>query len=132
MNGYKCPECSAALKVGEILKKFPVFPCPACGVELEFPTWWVVLIFYAPIACPPLIFWALGFSWQKIVIAELLFGFPIIWGAVRYAKYVLRPKLVLFAPRITLGGDTALRLHDRPTPNTSEVADAHNAPPDPE
>jgi hypothetical protein len=116
MSMSTCPQCGAALKRGEIERKSVAFPCPTCGVQLQFPDWYLILTFYGAIAAPPLIFWALGFSWPHLVIAELIFGYPILWVVVHYGKYILRPKLMLYVPRPRLGGRTELHLRDRPRP----------------
>jgi hypothetical protein len=111
-----CPQCGAELKMEEVEKRSVGFPCPACGIRLQFPDWYLVLTFYGTIAAPPLIFWALGFSWPQFVMAELLLGYPILWLVVHYKKYILRPKLVFYVPRPPLGGSGSTELHLRDGP----------------
>jgi hypothetical protein len=74
----------------------------------------MMLTFYGGIAVPPLVLWALGLSWQKILVAELLVGYPFVWLVVQFGRYILRPKLVFAAPRLPLGGRTELNLRERP------------------
>ena len=93
-----CPQCGASLKYKELLRTAVVFPCPACGVRLGFTKWFVTSTFFGTIATPPLIFWALGFSWPQIIIAELLLGYPILWLVLKYGMYVLRAKIVVYVP----------------------------------
>ncbi len=113
MSRRTCPQCGAALKIEQIARKSVAFPCPNCSAELQFPDWYLMLTFYGSIAAPPLIFWALGFSWPHLVIAELLFGYPFLWVVVHYCKHIWHPKLVFAIPRLPISGGTELNLRDR-------------------
>ena len=130
-----CPNCGASLKYEALAKTSVVFPCPACGVQLGFTKWFVISIFYGAIAAPPMILWALRFSWRQLIVAELLLGYPILWLVCKYGMYVLRPKVVLYVPprsfaenlartraerppRERGGGPSELRLRDRPPGNS--------------
>ena len=127
MRTPTCPKCGASLKYKELMRTAVVFPCPACGTQLGFTKWYVNSTFFGTIAAPPLTFWALGFSWPHLVIAELLFGYPILWLVLKYGMYILRPKLVVHAPPMSFsqhltrlngprGSHNELNLRDRPRP----------------
>jgi hypothetical protein len=56
----------------------------------------------------------LGLSWQKILVAELLVGYPFLCLVVYFGRYILHPKLVFGIPRPWPGGRTELNLRERP------------------
>jgi len=114
MSRQACPQCGAVLRRWEIEQKSVAFPCPTCGVQLQLPDWYLMLSVSGALAAPPLIFWALGFSWRQFIIAELLVGYPFLWLVAHYLKYIVRPKLVFAIPRPPLGSRTELNLRDRP------------------
>jgi len=129
MSNPKCPQCGALLTYGDIMATSPVFPCPACGVQPQVPGYFVIWTMNAAIAAPALVFWALGFSWQLVIVAELLLVYPTLWLALKYGKYVLRPRVKLYVParsfaenlarlrRAPPGGRSEeLQLRDRPRP----------------
>ncbi|MGA8224731.1 MAG: hypothetical protein WB780_24015, partial [Candidatus Acidiferrales bacterium] len=91
--------------------------------------------FYGIIVAPGLIFWALGYSWPHVIVAELLLVYPASWLMAKYGKYILRPKIVVYVPpmsfkqhlarlnalhppppRLPRGSPSELHLRDRPRP----------------
>jgi len=129
-----CPNCGVALNYDEIMVTSPVFPCPACGTKLQVPVYFVMLTFYGSIVAPALIIWLLGSSWEVILVGGLLLAYPSCWLVLKYAKYVLRPRVepyvdrdVLYKqkmarlrrdlpPRVPRNAPTELRLRDRKRP----------------
>jgi hypothetical protein len=90
----------------------PSFHCPACNAHLQVPDYYLILTMAGVIVVPALIFWALGFSWLQLILAELLVVYPIFWLAARFGMYVIPPKIEVYSPVET--GGTELHLRDRP------------------
>lgn len=114
MSKQTCPQCGTDLRKEVAQQRTVTFPCSNCGVQLQIADWYMMLTAYGSIAIPPIIFWALGLSWQRFIIAELLVGYPFFLIVVNYLKWIVRPKPVFGILRPLPRGRTELNLRERP------------------
>lgn len=97
-----CPECGALLKSEDIMPRSPYFSCPTCGVNLQIPGNYLILIWAGAVAAPVLVFRALGLSWLHLILPAVVVIYPLAYLGLRYVKHVIPPKIQIAEPLKTV------------------------------